>query len=944
MTPYGDYENEFEEERDETPEETTERLRAEWASGEDEVRPELADSLMQQAQQAMEREEFDDARRFADEAIEIAGELIEEGQHEFLGAVGRCMLFRSALDRFRKSEQDGLVSFNETIRFLAENIRTDSMAGHNELAIALMNKADLLIDPLGAHSAAVASQGQAAKIWKRLIEDGQTEFRLQYASALLALGETKRQTGDLASGLDDVRQAVSEIREGIDTDETELNPLLIQALLKLTKIHEQIGNIPEAFEASGESIAILESAVEAGNELAEPALTTLYFQQGSLYERIGNPEAALTEYDRCRDVYLRMLRRDDLEAPGDYIARTGLANVLMCRGNMLADLGRFDEASDSFEESVDLYRQSEEFRPKNDEDETFLPYSIGVVRLNHANMLAAREQYPEAIRFKEDAIAALQRRLEADHPEILPNLVSAYRKMIGIRRMLGETEQMFRDIARLVEMLEKAVDEGALEYRSDLAATYHLRALCKDEAGEPEFAEQDFYRALRLYRDDADEEIGKPEVQWAKLQWGEILVQYAKHFIRLGRFDDALLVFRREIDDAYRLYADGNVQLVFDILFGYSQFVEFVDGFLRDEDETKDHDVIRRFAQIALDAARSGIELSRRHRVDVRDEIPLDLFFRMKIAFFHRHAASFHFFLQENDSADKEFEYAAAEWEKLVEDADRLRLKKQFFDEEAESAKPSDLPDSLDSSDSADSVNSSGHAGVRNSTSPRKTEISDPLYDKWKYFVSEWRQTLYHWAMACMSAERSDRARELFQTNVDLSRDLVRRGIPHSDRFLVLSLTTYATAAETLEDFPTATSLYDEAARCIRKQLEEGEQSESEWGMFRHVFMAYAKRLHTDGQIGKAENLMKDYVLLLKGCRNFPSPGLWVELCRTLDVRLLWRKSAGPAVQKLRQSLFALHPRYGKAEEFRRQEENETSIDDPSNPKARSPETPESSS
>lgn len=909
MNEYGDYEDDYDEERDETPAEQTARLRAELDSGDLHVRPELAESLMAQANDALQEDRIEEVLAFVDEALEIAEQLIGEGRIEFLASVGRCMLFRAVVTRIHQGPEAGLVAFNETIRYLAERSSPEEMIGQNELAIALMNKADLLVDPLGAHSAAIAAQGQASRIWQKLLDDGQTELRPQLVSAFLSLGDAKWVTGDPAAAMEDFRHATAVIREGIESGETGLEGLLIQSLLKLTKLYARTGDVAMAFQASRESIQLLETAIAEGARQAEPALSALHLEQGMLFEQIGDSKSALTEYEYCRDNYLHVIEEGELTSPGDYIARTGLANVLMCCGNMLADLDRYEEAADSFEESIRWYRQAAEFRPEDDSDETFLAYSIGVVQLNLANMLASQDRKDEALKLKEEAIVALRGRLDAGHQEIIPNLVAAYRKIIALRRVLGQTEAMLEDVQQLVLLLDTVVDEGALEYRNELAATYYLRAACLEDQDKPEQVEKDLLHALRLFREVADDQADSAEVQWAKLQWGEIMERLALFCVRQGRIDDAMQFFKKEIDDTVFHYAEGNPAMVFDILFGYSQFVQFVDNLLREESQEHEKDDVRRWSQTALEAALAGIELIRKHRVDVEGDRALDMFFRMKGAFFRRYCGSFLHFLDKQEQAEHEFAAAAEQWGTLQEEMERMRLEKKYYEKEEEAFRNEHSEDSIDSSD--DSVPKPWeHADVR-------PESSDQLFERWKYYVSELRQTLQYWALSCMENGKPDKAEELFERDVRLARDLIRRDIPNGDRFLVLSLVTFAKALDSTGDDAKAFPLYDEAMQLIRHRLAKDDAVPADFAMLKHVFLSYAQSLHRNDRRQCGGELLQSFVQILEHCPRFPASELWIELCDAVGIYSFYREKFERHLGEIRTDLLQRHPNYNEDSRFR---------------------------
>lgn len=892
---------------DETPDERLARLRKESKDGPSELLPELAEELMRHAQQALIEKRSNDAERFVDEAVEVAQRLVDSGEIEFLAAAARCMLFKAALSREHQDAENTLNLLNDLIRFLTEHIEEGSVIGRNELAVALMNKAEVLLDPIGAQSAAIATQQQAVHIWRRLVEsDGMVEFCSQYFAALMALGDSKFDSGDAMAALEDYETANRSIHEALEEADTEgLEPFEVQAHLKLSKLYEKLGDFPAAFEHSNEAVQRLESDVAGGNERVEPALSALYMQRGMLFEQAGNTAAALTDFDRACDVYRRMLDRETEEIdPGpastDYYVRTSLANALMCRANMLADLKRFDEAEQAFTESVDWYEKSGPLRPAENEDETFIPYSIGVVQLNHANMLVVQNRLDEAVGIKDKAIAALKRRYSAGHREILPNVVSAYRKLIGIRRLRNENDKAFESFDEILAMLDAVVDDGDLEYRTDIALMLHLRAACRDELGLHDGAEKDLLRALRIFRELADEETDSSKNQWAKLQWGELLQQIGLFYVRQNRVDDAWRLFQTEINDLFSSFAEGNEQVFFDVLFGQSQFVEFAGGFLREEFENHLREDVERWSRDALETARSGIKLIRQHRLEFPDDVSLGLFFRMKIAYFKRFIGLFLAGLSEYEQSYKTFGEAIAEWESLIADTDRLLLERKYYERE-----------SLAQAES-EAAGEDGHENIEAAPefSSRKND-SDSLSQKRHYYAGELRQTLQNAALAYMFGGQADRGKQLLRELVEQAREMLEQDRPDATQTLVVALMTYGRALEATDESEDALPLYVEALEHLERRLQNEVRISADYTMFRHVSLVYANLRAKLGQNDQAVESVRHYATTLRKGPYYPDPELWVDLCQTLNLMQPWitdSQHAAEEIDREKLDLIAVHP------------------------------------
>ncbi|MDR1924686.1 MAG: tetratricopeptide repeat protein [Planctomycetaceae bacterium] len=598
----------------ETLDEAVKRLRGELASGSLFVRPELAELLMRQAHFAAESTRLSDAINLVDESIAIADQLVDEGQVEFKLSAVRCRMFRTVLIRAQKGAEAALPEHNEVIRYINDNISPEDPNGLNMLAITLMNKSEILNHPIGAASAAAAAQEQAARIWEQLVDNGSTVFRPQLVAALLSLGNTHVQMGDAVTGLADFQRGLNSIREGMENrmpdDETDYTGFLIQALMNISKMQERLGNIHEAVVHVNEAIDTVVNLVTSGQPQVMPVLTTMYQHRGMLQEKANHLNEALDDFERARDIFRQSLRQGQLGTPGDYVVRTGLANLLMCCANIYTDMHRFDDAELTYNEAIRVYQQASEFRPVGDEDETFIPYSIGVIRLNYANMLVARERYQDAINLQTQAISALKSRFIEGHPEILPNLVSAFRKMISTYRALDDYDKMFGIFYELIGLLEAAVDDGNFEYRSELAAVFMLKSIANKEIGNIDDAIEDSKRAMRIFRAIADDEIDMLDTPWSNLQWGETLTEIAQLYLLQNRQTEAFDYFRQQIDININNNDDNNRNRVFDILYGYSQYVEFVAKYIQNDTEPKPiKDNLRQIAEDTIKIINKGLHL-----------------------------------------------------------------------------------------------------------------------------------------------------------------------------------------------------------------------------------------------------------------------------------------------------------------------------------------------
>ena len=885
--------------RNEQTDRTIKRLQAQIAGGAEHLRADLAEAFLQAAQETAAEEKFGITLKRIDEALRIIKQLIDEGQFELNVIYGRVLLFRAAVMRLYSTPEAGISAFNEAIRHLVETGSDNDPMVQNELALALLSKADILIEPLGAFAAALAVQEQAAKIWQHLVDQGNADFRLPLVNALLSCSDSKLQNGDPESAISDLKHAVEIAEEGVEAGETLIQPYYVQALLKLARLYDQENDIANAFETVRSAIRNIKKLISDGVDQARMMFTTLYLHLGMLYEKKRNSEAALAEYDRCRDVYEEIFREHHWGANESYAFRTGLANVLMCRGNMLADLNRYAEAEQAFEESIWQYQEAAKSRPPGDDDRTLIPYSIGVVQLNLANLYVIQDKYEEAVALKKKALPALKRRMDAGYDEILPNYLAAHQKLISIRKAQGNSKQMFALLNNVIKILEKTVEAGNLEYRIDLAMTYRQRGLQRDETQSIKRALDDSIRSLQMFRAIADDERDTSDVHVAKVQWSELLHQIAVLKLKHGKPDDAFDFLQKEIADLVRFYEEGNDFVAADLMLGYTQYIEFVQTFGNHIKELRYP--VKKFAVRLQDAqarCRHGIELSLQEQGKTAKNLVAKLFFMMKTAFFYKAQGILYDLQKDDESASKSFETSIEYWHKLLGGLENLKAKDRY--DAAEKGEP--IPD----------------WAIPGKSIPGGAD--DPYQDRYLYYMNELRETMQLGSNAHLACNRHREAEELFDKENALTRELANNGIINADRFLIISLATYARDLKVILSVEKSKQLYEEALLVLAKRFASRDIVSEDFWVLKKLFRDYLAFLREKELADDVNRIVWCAIALLETAESFPPPKLWVALCVLLDMYTTDDKTtdAKSEMSKRYRTLLQRHPEFKTDDDLKR--------------------------
>ena len=845
--------------RNEATDRNIKRLQARIADGAEHLRPELAETFLHAAQESALKNQFVIALKHVSEALKIIRQLVDEGEFELNMFIGRVLLFKAAILRFHAGPEAGVNAFNEAIRHIVDTGSDNDSQVQNELATALMSKADILIDPLEAYAAALAAQEQAARIWQRLLDLGNLEFRQPLINALMSCGDSKMQNGDAESAIADIKLAVEIAEEGVEAGETIIQPYYVQALLKLARLYDHENDINNAFETVRSAIRNIKKLIDDGVDQARMMFTTLYLHLGMLYEKTGNSEAALAEFNRCRDVYGEIFQEKNWGASESYAFRTGLANVLMCRGNMLADLKRFAEAEQAFEESVWQYQEAAKNRPADDNDTTLIPYSIAVVQLNHANLLVVQDKYDEAVELKKKALKALKRRMDAGYSEIMPNYLAAQQKLVSIRKTQGDTKQVLALLTNIIKVLEKSVDEGHLEYRIDLAMAYRQRSVQSDELDRVKASIDDAMKALRLFRTIADDDRDISDVHVAKVQWSELLHQIAVLTLKNSCKNDGAFEFlKNEIADLVRYYEEGNECVAPDLLLGYTQYFDFVETFGEHRENLnypEDKFAVR--VQEVHTHCTHGIELSLQHQHKTGKNLIAKLFFMMKTAFFYKAEGVLYRLVKNDEASCKSFETSIEHWHILLGGLDNLKAKARY--DAAEKGEP--LPD-WDIPGGSD----------------------DPFQDRYIFYMNELRETMQQCAKSHLACGRVEQAESLYEKENALTRELANNGVPNADRFLIVSLCSHARNLEEKNPVEKTKLLFEEALQVLYKRFIGGDIVSEDFWVLRRLCRDYLGFLKEKDLRIDALRISDATMVILENVQTFPPPPLWMAVCVVLDM------------------------------------------------------------
>jgi tetratricopeptide (TPR) repeat protein len=462
------------------------------------------------------------------------------------------------------------------------------------------------------------------------------------------------------------------------------------------------------------------------------------------------------------------------------------------------------------------------------------------------------------------------------------------------------------------------------------------------ELNEIDEAIDDTVRAMHIFRAISDDEIDVPETPWSKLQWGESLAEVTRLYLAKGKLKEGFDFFRKQIDFPYQEDDANNRSRLFDLLFGYSQYIEFVAKFAQNESGgNAAEEELRHVIDSAIEIANRGIEIVKKvcppiseidkkiiidgielnkidqdqdkidqnkvdqNKVD-QDKIDQDkidrnevdrgnddvvgigegvindplvrLFFLMKYTYFHQLRGSLYQDIGDVDFAVRNYEVAFNGWMTLIVDLDKLFLQRQYYVRELEAMRAMEAERQLDGN-YFESVKAMAEI-------ERRVQPSDFFEERWRYYVSELRGTLQRWALLELSVGRVNRAGMVYRLDINLARDMVRRNITNADRYLVVSLLAYAKAMEVSGKVDDSLQAFTEVLDLILSRLSLLDCCLEDYEMLRHIMLAFSSFLVRSNLLDRVYDVLNLYIESIEKFRlPLPDWQQWQELCSLPNIK-----------------------------------------------------------
>jgi hypothetical protein len=111
----------------------------------------------------------------------------------------------------------------------------------------------------------------------------------------------------------------------------------------------------------------------------------------------------------------------------------------------------------------------------------------------------------------------------------------------------------------------------------------------------------------------------------------------------------------------------------------------------------------------------------------------------------------------------------------------------------------------------------------------------------------------------------------------------MQNDVPNSDRFLIVSVTTYARCFTQKHPVEKTMRLWEEALQVLQKRFDSGDVVPEDFWVLKRVVKDYLDFLRENDLPGDASRILEDTTALLEAVQTFPPPSLWLEACMVLE-------------------------------------------------------------
>jgi tetratricopeptide (TPR) repeat protein len=373
------------------------------------------------------------------------------------------------------------------VYFLCEAPQSNTPAGSIKTALWLNNSAIRQTD-IGRHDFALEEAGEAARLYRDLVQVRPDTFGPELARSLTTLATSLSNLGRREEALSAVNEAVCLYRDLAEVRPNHFIPDLALSLNNLANRLSNLGRREEALSAANEAVCLYRDLAEVRPNHFIPNLALSLNNLANKLSNLGQRKEALEATEEA--VRLQRILAD--AHPDSFIP--DLARMLSNRAAMLNGLGRREEALTAAEEAVRLHRDLSKARP-----DPFLP-NFAAALLNLSVSLGPMGRREEALSAAEEAVHLYRGLVEARSDVFKPELASSLRNLADRLSDLGRHQEALTLAQEAVLVCRALVEARSDVFKPELAASLSNLAIRLSAVSGCEEALIAAEEAVNLYR------------------------------------------------------------------------------------------------------------------------------------------------------------------------------------------------------------------------------------------------------------------------------------------------------------------------------------------------------------------------------------------------------------------------------------------------------------
>jgi tetratricopeptide (TPR) repeat protein len=215
---------------------------------------------------------------------------------------------------------------------------------------------------------------------------------------------------------------------------------------------------------------------------------------GALLSNMGKPDNAKNSYERALKMYEVLLEGD----PGNVVYQSDVAMTLNNLGALLSDMGKPDDAKNSYERALKMREALLEGDPGN----VVYQSDVAATLNNLGALLSDMGKPDDAKNSYERALKMYEALLEGDRKNVVyqSNVAATLNNLGALLSDMGKPDDAKNSYERALKMREALLegDRKNVVYQSNVATTLNNLGVLLSNMGKPDDAKNSYERALKM--------------------------------------------------------------------------------------------------------------------------------------------------------------------------------------------------------------------------------------------------------------------------------------------------------------------------------------------------------------------------------------------------------------------------------------------------------------